>query len=799
MNISAINLITNKNTFPKFHKEKINYNFNTSPFNVSSQDVLANYNKNLVTFTGVKIDENFFQLPPSAKPDDYQMQAAKSLHAGKSVLVSAPTGTGKTAIAKYIISKNLADGEKTFYTTPLKALSNQKLLEFRETYGDENVGILTGDRKENVGAPILVMTTEVYRNMAFDKYFNNNDNLASDVKTIIFDEFHYLGDPDRGASWEESVIFSPKDRQILGLSATIGNDEQLSNWLQDIGSNNIDLVHVPPEKRHVPLKFYMYDSPKNVLFELDKSKLYGVEEKNDAKGAKSSKRKTKSHQQRLPYSDDYMNVVNRLNKEDKLPAILFVFNKKFSKNLLDMFEQRGKSLTTLEEKNEIERIITDYEKQHSYIGEDINREALLKGYAVHNAGILPIQKQLIEELFNKKLLKVVIATETLAAGINMPARTVVISSSDKPTSDPSALNGRRILSANEFHQMAGRAGRRGIDNVGHVVVLSVNPSTEDNFKKLVASSPNPIYSVFEPNYSLIANYHKYTKNSEKIKDLFADSFKIFTSGEGNNIKKINAMYKRYEAKSDLMEKEGFLQIFKNREKVLTPKGHLLPNIVGYPQIPLINLITSKALEKATPEDLTFLAGSIVGSQYKSKMDTEEMDSDNLFSYKIKASDLVMSNLFSSRRYFMDLPDIKSFPMLDNITKSYNSHNNSYKNNLNKFGISDEQSQDLNLFVGSLIYSFAFMNGYNQDNSVQNWKVITSLIPPNGPIRDEGACFNAINQTIDLLGQMIDLCKNTKNIYEYKDDQFYYEALTSKLKKAIKLLKQPPMQNYLYEN
>ncbi len=801
MRISAISFTSSPNLFNNEAKVK-SKNVSVPEFQgLNSQDVLSVYSKSLINFKGSsEINESYFKLPPGAKPDDYQKNAAMSLHKGRSVLVSAPTGTGKTAIAQYVISKNLAEGEKTFYTTPLKALSNQKLLEFRKIYGEENVGILTGDRKENADAPIVVMTTEVYRNMAFDKYFNGNGNLADDVKTIIFDEFHYLGDPDRGASWEESVIFSPKDTQVLGLSATIGNDAQLADWLQAINTSKVDLIHVPSEKRHVPLKFYVFDAPKRVMFSVDQDKLEGIDSPRAESRAKAAKRKSKHYGQKLPYSDDYLSVVNQLQKEDKLPAILFVFNKKFSRSLLETFAQRGKDLTTDDEKFEIERIITEYEKEHAYIGEDINKEALLKGYAIHNAGILPVQKELIEELFNKKLLKTVIATETLAAGINMPARTVVISSSDKPTSDPKSLNGRRLLTPNEFHQMAGRAGRRGIDTLGHVVVLSVNPTTEDNFKKLIGSSPNPVYSVFEPSYSLITNYHKYTKNSDKIKDLFANSYKIFTSGEGNNEKKINAMYKRYNAKAELLAKEGFLTISNNHEKTVTPKGQLLPHIVGYAQVPLINLITSHVLESATPEELVFLAGSIVGSHYRVKPDNEDSNPDNLFNYRFRPSDVVENDLFTVCK---DLPTEQTRPFkfrnLDKIVAKYTTDNFSYANNLKKFDITDETSPDLNVNVGSLIHAFAFMNSHKSENSIQNWQSLTTLIPPDGPIRDEGGCYNAINQTIDLLGQMIDVCRETKNIYEYQNDQFYYEALTTKLKKAVKLLKQPPMQNYMYEN
>ena len=174
------------------------------------------------------VNENYFQLPPNCTPDQFQLDAGSALNQNKDVLVEAPTGTGKTAIAHYVATKNMHEGKTTFYTTPLKALSNQKLLEFRKVYGDENVGILTGDRRENVEAPIVIMTTEVYRNMALSHRYGAEVPIMDNLGTVIFDEFHYLGDPERGPVWEESLMYTPTDVQTLELSATIGNPKELS-------------------------------------------------------------------------------------------------------------------------------------------------------------------------------------------------------------------------------------------------------------------------------------------------------------------------------------------------------------------------------------------------------------------------------------------------------------------------------------------------------------------------------------------------------------------------------------------
>ena len=206
------------------------------------------------------LKNNYFQLPPTAQPDEFQKDAGRALLAGKDVLVEAPTGTGKTAIAHYATSKNMQNNKTTFYTTPLKALSNQKLNEFRKVYGDENVGILTGDRRENIEAPIIIMTTEVYRNMALANKYGDKNPLMENLGTVIFDEFHYLGDPDRGPVWEESVMYTPNDVQILGLSATIGNPQELTSWMGGLENKQVHLVSIPESARHVPLEFDMLET-----------------------------------------------------------------------------------------------------------------------------------------------------------------------------------------------------------------------------------------------------------------------------------------------------------------------------------------------------------------------------------------------------------------------------------------------------------------------------------------------------------------------------------------------------------
>ena len=237
MKVSAIQF--NPNSFFRVNtsnKEATNQKPNTiEPELVLKQ--MANLAYSGVNFTGNEFDrtveENYFQLPTGAKADNFQKAAAQNILLDNDVLVTAPTGTGKTAIAHYAITKNLHDGKKTFYTTPLKALSNEKFRDFQRTYGEDNVGIITGDTKINKDAPIIIMTTEVYRNMVFGDKFQEHNQMLDNLKTVIFDELHYLGDVDRGGIWEQSIFLSKPQTQLLSLSATIGNNKDIAGWMSE--------------------------------------------------------------------------------------------------------------------------------------------------------------------------------------------------------------------------------------------------------------------------------------------------------------------------------------------------------------------------------------------------------------------------------------------------------------------------------------------------------------------------------------------------------------------------------------
>lgn len=756
--------------------------------------IYSGFDKNKISFDdtntdlGVELNEDYFKLPQNAKPDKYQIAAAQNLHAGKTTIVSAPTGTGKTAIANYIISKNLAEGERTFYLTPLKALSNDKLNEFRAKYGAENVGILTGDRKENANAPIVIMTTEVYCNMIANDYFKNKNNPQNIIKndnapkTVIYDEIHYISDPDRGLAWEISMMCTPKTTQILGLSATVGNDTKLTNWISRINAQKPTLIHVPTKARHVPIIYENYDIFTNKINEFIS---------NDDEYLKTHEKKHGNSYEKKLMVNDYLKLINKLNENKKTPTILYVLSKNFSKKIVQAVNDSEIDLTNKEEKKQIKEIYYAHKVKNKYLGQDIDLSSLSKGIAVHNSGILPVAKELVEELFRKKLLKVVLATETLAAGINMPARSCVMTTAEKPCSDPEAKNGKREFTPNEFAQATGRAGRRGFDDVGYCILVPQNTNSEIIFNKLVNSSPNDLISRFTIDYSQICSYHKRFSDTNIMKEFIANSFKFYQEKEKNPNYKVDGFIKIYEKKCKLLENDGFLNSISATNKKLTPKGELLHNIIGYQQIPLLNTISSKQLQKLTPEELVFFAATIVSGQYNNFKDDEERE----FVWE-KPSTIIKRNI---EALTPDNYNSISSKNLDETINTYNEFNEQYKCNLEKYKIYDTVHEKINLDFAGLVHSFVYQNSQKENQSVANWQNTLTLLPENGLIKDEGSLYNAVNQTADLISQMIDLCNSASKMPELQDSQQYYRILAAKLKTAMLLLKQAPIEDYKYEH
>ena len=444
--------------------------------------------------------------------DDFQKEALEHISDGKSVVVCAPTGAGKTCIAEFAIQRAIKNNERIFYTTPLKALSNQKFSDFSLKYGENRVGLLTGDTSINRDAQIVVMTTEVFRNMLYGTTFGDVKHSLQNVKYVVLDEVHYMNDEQRGTVWEESIIYCPTDIQIIALSATVANSQHLTDWINTVHSKTV-LVYT--DFRPVPLRYFYYDSnnPKNIMPLLTPDGKLNRKIRPEKRG--------KDFRKKLENKAASKQVINILREKNMLPAIYFTFSRKKCDEQMEKAAQLD--LITFEERKQIEKIVEEYLRENEHLRNNKHLDYLYSGVASHHAGLLPGWKVLVEKLFQKGLIKVVFATETLAAGINMPARSTVISAISKRTD-----SGHRLLTGSEFLQMSGRAGRRGMDEIGYVVIVGTPFQSPEEVASLVLHGSNPLESRFTPSYSMVLNLLQ-RFNLEETKELILKSFGYYSS------------------------------------------------------------------------------------------------------------------------------------------------------------------------------------------------------------------------------------------------------------------------------
>ena len=438
-----------------------------------------------------KFSESFpFEL------DDFQIQACHALEQGKGVLVAAPTGAGKTIVGEFAVDLVINSSGKCFYTTPIKALSNQKYSELCQKYGEDRIGLLTGDVSNNSEAQIVVMTTEVLRNMIY-----SNSPTISDLKYVVMDEVHYLADKFRGAVWEEILIHLSEAVQVISLSATVSNAEEFGEWLQTVRGETEIIVS---EIRPVPLY-------QHVLFGNRLLDLFGENLRLNPELTRLERdtyRQVKGNWRDKPKGPRPLSrpeIIEKLDRESLLPAITFIFSRNNCDAAVRQCLAAGLKLTNTEERSEIRRVISRNiknlaEEDLVVLGYYEWADALERGIAAHHAGLLPAFKVTVEELFQRGFVKAVFATETLALGINMPARTVVLEKLSKWNGE-----GHVAISPGEYTQLTGRAGRRGIDIEGNAVILWNNDLDSTSVGGLASTRTYPLKSSFKPTYNMSIN------------------------------------------------------------------------------------------------------------------------------------------------------------------------------------------------------------------------------------------------------------------------------------------------------
>lgn len=428
--------------------------------------------------------------------DPFQFEGCQAIQEGHGVLVAAPTSAGKTMVGQFAVYLALSQQTRAFYTTPIKALSNQKFNEFVEIFGEKYVGLLTGDNSINGDAPIVVMTTEVLRNMLYE-----NSSGLRDLSHVVMDEVHYLADRTRGAVWEEVIIHLPAQVSVVALSATVSNAEEFGDWLRTVRG---DIEVVVEEHRPTPLHqhviagreiFDLFTDVKTLKVNADLSRIAHNEQRN------ASYRGRYNHR----YTPGRADVIEMLARDDLLPCITFIFSRAACDAAVQQCLASGLNLTTAKEALEIRGIV-----DHAFADADSDElrvlgynswlEGLERGFAAHHAGMLPAFKEVVEKLFQEGYIKAVFATETLALGINMPARSVILEKLTK-------WNGTAHvpITPGEYTQLTGRAGRRGIDSQGHAIVVWHQGMDPNSLAGLASARTYPLRSSFRPSYNMAIN------------------------------------------------------------------------------------------------------------------------------------------------------------------------------------------------------------------------------------------------------------------------------------------------------
>lgn len=744
------------------------------------------------------------------KLDKYQQQAIDSFVDGNTTIVTAPTGTGKTLIAEYGIEDTLAKGKKIIYLSPLKALSNEKFTKFSELFGNydsryeymnnENVGIITGDIAIHPDAQLLVMTTEIYRNMLINDTEENIARKLKDFDAVIYDEFHYMADPDRGKVWEESVMNTPKHMKQMMLSATASNAKEISDWVNQLNpTKKVELVNVPETERHVPLKEYVFGfdqsyghqlkqltSHKILLSNLndslsDRQKLalediklisdgqdpieyiksqediiengtidsdkfaqklldagFDEDKATQISLVLADKSKVTFHDcSKLKYPDKGPNVnalVRVLTKENKTPALFFVFSKKRCQHYIDDSSKRVGTLLTPEQSKKVLDRVNEAKAKGIYLGKDFDDKclnSLMKGYAIHHAGMLPAYKSLVEGLAREGLVKVCFATETLIAGINMPFKTVVLTSLEKSNGSSNI-----ILPNSTFKQGAGRSGRRGVDELGNVIMMPKGTVDLSRFTTLLQSTDTSIKSQYRSTYSSILAPNMMKDMEETLTKTFAH----FQKNPKNNILEESIK------KRDYLLKKGYLVEKGKGSYEPTEKGIVARQIFGINEIVMTEILTDpKYTKNMSPAELAALMAIFADVKDDNPKTTFSKEYEE---FGKKATPAIeMAQKIKGEQYALKIYD--KLPMSTNLATS--------------------------------ILEFA-QTDIDPEQPKKLWMDTIDKLRHKHLITYEGDMLRVVNGTIDLL----------RNLSDATDD----EELKAKAEQAIEMLKKPPVTDIL---
>ena len=549
-------------------------------------------------------------------PDNFQLDAIEAIDQNVNVLVSAPTGAGKTLIANYAIGRVLERGERAFYTTPLKALSNQKFNELSKLFGKDRVGLLTGDTSINRNAEIVVMTTEVLRNMLLTE-----STQIMTLGLVVLDEVHYLQDQFRGGVWEEVIILTPSSVRFVALSATIGNAGFVGEWFESVrGPTTVIIEKTRPIELHNHFAIVRRGQPYAEISDLihegrlsDEARKVDNMMKNTRRFRPGPKWKgPKSSAPPPPFrAPRRSELLQTLEKEGLLPVIVFIFSRAACDEAVSQIRRDGLLFTTPDQRREIEdiaqnRLLNFSEDDLKALDYNEFIDCLRRGISAHHAGMVPAFREIVEKCFEDGLLAVVFATETLALGVNMPARSVALERFTKYSD-----SGRKFLTSGEFSQMTGRAGRRGLDDEGHAIVCFTNEVEFHDVGRVALAPPSELHSSFRPTYNFTSNLINHFEFETALEVVQCSYAQFETDRRATPSKR--PLGDQMIARHKVLEELGYAEGWK-----LNKQGQLLRSIYHECDLLIAESITSGVFEDLEPAQLAGLLSCFV---FESKRST----------------------------------------------------------------------------------------------------------------------------------------------------------------------------------